>query len=213
MMDLATVDELLSTTRSVRRRLDVHRAVPERVLSACLRLAVQAPNAGNAQNWGWVVVRDPAQRARVAEVYTSAVREGYQTQLAISTDEAQRRLVTSALDLLSRLPAVPVLVVPCIQHWKVRGQAAPPSAMFGSIYPAIWSLQLALRSRGLGSTMLHVSDETRMRAVLDIPEDVVIAGLLPVAYYTGTGFAPAPRRPLAEVVHRDRWGAAGLTAE
>jgi nitroreductase len=176
-------------------------------VTECLRLAVQAPTGGNRQGWRWLVVTDPERRARVAEIYRAAALEPFTAALAAAPDEATRRAYQSALWLADVLPQVPVLVLPC-----VVGRVDPPTtngyaSLFGSIIPAVWSFQLALRSRGLGSTYttVHLRREAEMAALLGIPEGVTQAALLPVAYTKGTEFRPAARRPVEEVTYIDGW--------
>jgi nitroreductase len=201
-MDLSTVDHLLSTTRAVRKRLDLTRPVPDDVIVDCLRLAIQAPTGSNAQLWRWIVVTDPAQRAALADLYrhpevVSPVRNEAEPE---ETPE-QRKVRESAQYLTDHIEEVPVLVVPCTEE---KGGAAgwPPS-----IYPAVWSFMLALRSRGLGSCMTTVHLYRRQEAadLLGVPPGVAQACLVPVAYYTGDDFRPARRRPVEEVIGWERW--------
>ena len=201
-LDLATVDTLLSTTRAVRKRLDFSRPVPRDVILECLRLAIQAPTGSNAQLWRWLVVEDPATRAALAELYRNppAARPGPGEARPEVTPQ-QERVTESALYLLDHLEEVPVLVIPCTQK---KGGAA---GWQPSIYPAVWSFMLALRSRGLGSclTTAHLFREREAAELLGIPDDYAQACLVPVAYYTGTGFRPAVRRPVEELTYWDHW--------
>ncbi|MPY91617.1 MAG: nitroreductase [Acidimicrobiia bacterium] len=205
---IATVDELLTTTRSVRRRLDLERPVPDEVVVDCLRLALQAPTGGNAQNWRWLVVRDPATRQGLAELYRRAgglaIIEA--AQRVAGSGRVGDRVTASAAHLAGNLEHVPVLVVPCMLGRHPADYNGP--GMWDSILPAIWSFQLALRSRGLGScyTTVHRRREREAAALLGIPyDDVTQVALLPVAWTTGRGFGPAPRRPLEDVMAFDRW--------
>lgn len=215
-MDLDTVDQLLTTTRAVRKRLDLDRPVPPEVIDACLQLAIQAPSGSNAQHWRFVVVTDSVKRTRLAEIYAQAWKSSYgdrRQQLADRTDERSaqlRRVLDSAAYLAENMHRVPVLVVPCILGRVEDGApVAQWAGQFGSIFPAVWSFQLALRSRGLGSvlTTMHLHGEAEAAEVLGIPDTVTQAGLLPVAYTKGTDFQPAPRRPAAEVTYWDTWKA------
>lgn len=202
--DLATVDRLLSTTRAVRKRLDLERAVSREVILECLRLAVQAPTGTNSESWRWVVVTDPGIRSQLADLYRHPDAHGeiVSKAPAVPDSPAQRRVQESAAYLTDRMDEVPVLVVPCVQD---AGGAAgwPPS-----IYPAVWSFILALRSRGLGTvlTTRHLFRKDEAAAILGIPDGFVQACMLPVAYYTGESFKPAGRRPIEEVTFFDRWG-------
>jgi nitroreductase len=209
-LDHSTVDHLLTTTRAVRRRLDLDRPVEPEVIEECLRLAIQAPTGGNSQGWRWIVVTDPEKRAALADAY----RRSWEPYIAASraaapnADEQQRRVQDSASYLADHLHEVPVLVIPCIYARGIRGSALVEWAgVFGSIYPAVWSFQLALRSRGLGSafTTLHLPFEEETAALLGIPEGVLQTALIPVAYFTGDDFQPAKRRPVEEITYWNGW--------
>jgi nitroreductase len=205
--DLDQVDTLLSTTRAVRKRLDLDRPVPDDVLLECLRLAVQAPTGSNTQNWRWVVVRDQQKKDELARIYNELggdyIRAKRDDQAAGSQTE---RVFDSVVHLADNLARVPVLIVPCIIGVPGR-QGWNGAALYGSIIPAMWSFQLALRSRGLGTcfTTIHLEREDEVRDLLGIPENVTQAGLLPVAYTMGTDFKPAVRRPIEEITYLDRW--------
>ena len=200
-LDRATVDHLLSTTRAVRKRLDLTRAVPDAVIEECLRLAIQAPTGSNRQAWHWVVVTDPAKRAALADWY----RDGFGPYMEQSRGDDLSRVAQSAVWLAERLEDVPVHVIPCIRD---HTNGHPHAGLYGSIYPAVWSFQLALRSRGLGSvlTTLHLAHEQEAAELLGIPDGMIQAGLLPVAYYTGDDFKPARRRPVEDITYWDEWG-------
>jgi nitroreductase len=210
--DLAQTDRLLSTTRAVRKRLDLERPVEREVILDCLRLSQQAPTGSNSQTWRWVVVTDPEKRAALADMY----RRGGAGYLNSARDnlapgqEQTGRVLDSALWLAEHMAEVPVLVLPCVQGRPPEG--APGimwAGLMGSIFPAVWSFQLALRSRGLGSviTSLHLFFEKESAELLEIPDDVMQVALLPVAYTKGTDFKPARRPPVEDIVHFDRWGA------
>ena len=217
ILDL-TPDQLLTTTRSVRRRLDLTRPVEREVLEQCLRLAQQAPSGSNQQHWHFVVVTDAAKRAALADMW----RRGAERYLAMPAavgaessgdpehDAQMARIRASVTHLIEHLHEVPVHVIPCIEG-RTDQRLLPSvahSATWGSIAPATWSFMLALRSRGLGSvwTSFHLFFEEEAAAVLGVPyEKVMQAALLPVAYTIGTDFKPAPRRPLETMVHWDSW--------
>jgi nitroreductase len=203
-LDLQSVDHLLSTTRAVRKRLDFSRPVPRAVVLECLRLAVQAPTGSNAQLWRWLVIDDADIRAQIAEIYRNPPPQppGPGEPDVEQTDQ-QARVMDSAMYLREHLQDVPVLVIPCTEK---KGGAA---GWQPSIYPAAWSLMLALRSRGLGSciTTVHLYRERDVAELLGIPENYAQACLLPVAYFTGDDFRPADRRPVEEITFFDRWGA------
>jgi nitroreductase len=214
--DLEQVDRLLTTTRAVRRRLDLERPVEQDVLLDCLKIALQAPNGSNRQSWRFVIVRDPGKKKAIAEHCRESsgdIGVRLQEEARAAGDHATERLYASAVYLMDHLEEVPVLVIPCYvgrpEHFA--GNAAMGAAsLYGSIFPAVWSFQLALRSRGLGSaiTTVHLLREAEIAKVLGIPDDVSQIALLPVAYTKGTDFRPAPRQPLEEVTYVDAWGTA-----
>jgi nitroreductase len=203
-LDLATVDHLLSTTRAVRKRLDLTRPVPPEVILECLRLAIQAPTGSNAQRWRWLVVTDPETRAAIAELYRNPIRAATSTtrEPDVAPSAQQQRVADSARYLTEHIHEVPVLVVPCTEDAGGAAGWAP------SIYPAVWSFQLALRSRGLGSciTTVHLFRREEAAELLGIPDGFVQACLLPVAYYTGDDFRPAVRRPVEDLTYWNHWG-------
>jgi nitroreductase len=204
-LDLDTVDALLTTTRAVRKRLDLTRPVELDVILECLRLAIQAPTGSNMQTWRWVVVTDPDVRAQLAGLYQDAARGGTILRSEPSRPQTaqQQRVMESANYLIEHIHEVPVLVVPCVETVGGAAGWAP------SIYPAVWSFMLALRSRGLGTvtTAAHLYRREDADALLGVPGGFVQACLLPVAYYTGDDFRPADRRPIEEVTFLDHWGA------
>lgn len=209
--DTAETDRLLSTTRAVRKRLDLERPVPREVILDCLRLAVQAPSGSNRQDWRFVVVTDPDLRAGLAEIYNRDALPylGADAKGAISgaADPVRR----SASYLSQVLHRVPVLVVPCVMRTLGQGPAGSAAGLYASIIPAMWSFMLALRSRGLGSvlTTLHLEHEADAAELLGIPDGVTQAGLIPVAYTIGDDFKPARREPVETVTYWDAWGATG----
>ena len=213
-LDLTTVDHLLRTTRAVRKRLDLSRAVEPEVIEECLDLAIQAPTGSNSQGWRFVVVTDAARRQALADVYRKgwdayrALRESEAAGAGITIEPQMQRVVDSSHYLAQHLHEVPVHVVPCIfGRDMVAGGNATAAGIYGSIFPAVWSFQLALRSRGLGSvlTTLHLLHEAEAAAVLGIPDEVLQVCLLPVAYFTGDDFKPAARRDIGELTYWDGW--------
>lgn len=206
--DLAQTDALLSTTRAVRKRLDFDREVPDDVLLECLDLAVQAPTGSNRQGWRWMVIRDAAKKEALAEIYRKAGGD----YLAAAAAEAEAgsqtgRVLDSANYLAQRLGEVPVMVIPLIIGRLEDDTTNSAAGLFGSIVPAMWSFQLALRSRGLGScyTTLHLRSEAEAAEILGIPDHLTQAGLLPVAYTMGTDFKPAKRPPVSEITYLDTY--------
>ncbi len=207
-MDLASVDELLTTTRAVRRRLDLNRPVGRDVIMECLQIAMQAPTSSNAQDWRWLVITDPAKRAAIADIYRS-VGERYLPQMAASEADPQtQRVLSSAISLTDSLADVPVHVIPCLQRRFDGNDRVVASSAWASIIPAGWSFMLALRSRGLGSvwTTMHLARERDVAQLLGIPDTVTQAALFPVAYTIGTDFQPASRPPAETVTYWEGWG-------
>jgi nitroreductase len=205
--DIVETDRLLTTTRAVRRRLDLERDVPRQLILDCVRVAQQAPTGGNGQNWHFVVVTDAGKRARIAEIY----RDQGLTQLLHARDSAgdeqTRRVYVSAIHLAENLHRVPVHVFPCLRA-ELPATVAPTSlaGFYANILPATWSFMLALRSRGLGSAWTtQTVGRPEIAELLGLPGDVVHVGLIPVAYHTGADFRPA-RRPAPEsITHWDGW--------
>ena len=198
-MDLATVDHLLTTTRSVRKRLDFSRPVPRDVLERCLEIAMQAPTGGNEQGWHFLVVTDAGKRKALAELYARAF-QGYlamrSAEPPLPADDPRARqlprVIDSASYLTQHLHEAPVHVIPCIERRVENGALVMQASVYGPILPATWSLMLALRARGLGSawTTLHLVYEQDAARLLGIPAEVTQVALLPVAYYTGPDFNP-----------------------
>ena len=208
MLEL-TPDELLSTTRAVRKRLDLERPVERDVLEECLRLAQQAPTGSYRQNWHFLVVTEPELRKGLADLW----RQGAERYLAgIGDPEAipgmMGRVLAGVFHLRHHLHEVPVHVIPCIEGRTDGKSVFAQASAWGSIMPAAWSFMLAARSRGLGTvwTTFHLFREQQAAELLGIPFDEVMqAALIPVAYTVGTEFKPAVRSPLDSFVHWDRW--------
>jgi len=198
-----TPDELLSTTRAVRRRLDLERPVEREVIEDCLQLAQQAPSGSNRQTWRFVVVTDADKRRGLAALF----RDVAQRYLAANTGSSEG--IRAGVQRLSdHLHEVPVHVIPCITG-RTDGQPGNRQAgVWGSIMPAAWSFMLAARSRGLGTvwTTFHLEHEREAADLLGIPFDDVMQGaLIPVAYTLGTDFKPGPRRPLETFADWENW--------
>ena len=220
--DLDDVDRLLTTTKAVRRRLDLTRPVERNLIVDCIRLAAYAPNASNGQEWKWIVVDDPVLRRRCGEQYrrmtVPPVSRMLESKLA-EGDQAGARISRSIIYLAEHMGEVPALVFPCydvgaadqrysrLLH-QAEGAGVMTSGMYASIYPAVWSFQLALRSRGLGSvlTTAHQGDQAAIAAILGIPESWDQTCMIPVAYTTGGDFTPSPRRPVTETIIWNRVG-------
>jgi len=207
-VDLSAVDELLTTTRAVRHRLDLTRPVDREVILECVRLATQATTASNAQDWRWMVITDGDKRAAIAEIYRSIGTDYLAHAAASTTDPQTRRVYQSALGLTETLAKVPVHVIPCLEgRFDGSDQLAAASA-WASIIPAGWSFLLALRSRGLGSvwTTMHLAKAQEVAELLGIPSTVTQAALFPVAYTIGTDFRPAVRPPAETITFWNTWG-------
>ncbi len=215
-LDLETVEELLSTTRSVRRRLDLTRPVDSDVLEWAIALAMQAPTAENDQKWRFLVVTDPAKRAEIGRIYRElferagrAIADAPNPYPPSDPRHAQRpRLMSSAAYLAEHMSEVPVQVVAAIEGRVEKSAPVSQATHYGAILPAVWSLMLALRARGIGSawTTLHLVREREVAALLGIPETVTQAALLPVAYYRGSGFRPAERIAPRSLTYWNDWG-------
>ncbi|MFC5835038.1 nitroreductase family protein [Nonomuraea insulae] len=208
-----SADELLTTTRSVRKRLDLTRPVPMELVRECLEVALQAPTGGNSQGWHWIVVTDQDKRKAIGDYYGRSWQTYYgsggSARNLFADDparaSAQQRVSDSAAYLAEHMGEVPVLVLGCL-----RAPALPQgnqAGLWGSLLPAAWSYMLAARARGLGTawTTLHLAYESEVAELLGIPGDIRQGVLLPTAYYTGETFKPADRQPLDEVLHVDTW--------
>jgi nitroreductase len=206
-MDIATVDELLSTTRSVRKRLDLTRPVSRDVILECIQLAMQAPTASNTQDWRWLVITDADKRAAIAEIYRSIGAQYLAYAADNATDPQTQRVYQSAMSLTETLAQVPVHVIPCLSQRIDTAEPGIAAAAGASIIPAGWSFLLALRSRGLGSvwTTMHLFKEQEVAELLGIPPTVTQAAWFPVAYTIGTDFRRAARPPAATITYWDTW--------
>ncbi len=207
LLDLSP-DELLSTTRSVRKRLDFERPVERELLEECLALAQQAPNASNSEPWRFLVVTEPATKAKLAECYRTgwaAYRKEIDEQ---SRDSPESPVLGSAQYLADRFHEVPVMLLPCLVPRADDAPAARQSSLYGSVIQAAWSFQLAARARGLGTcwTTLHLPRERDAAEILGIPyARVQQVALITVGYTLGTDFKPGRRGALERIVRYERW--------
>ena len=210
-MDIASVDELLSTTRSVRKRLDLTRPVGRAVILECIQLAMQAPTASNTQDWRWLVITDADKREAIADIYRSVGADYLALAAKDTSDPQTQRVYASAFSLTDTLGRVPVHVIPCLQNRIDNSNVLVAASAWASIIPAGWSFLLALRSRGLGSvwTTMHLAKEQEVAELLGIPDTVTQAALFPVAYTIGTDFRPAARPPAETITYWDTWEHAG----
>jgi nitroreductase len=206
-MDIATVDHLLTTTRSVRKRLDLVRPVEPEVIERCLEIAMQAPTGSNQQGWHFVVITDPELRLGIAELYRKSYAS-YRGSEPPDPSDPNARVISSADYLAEHFHEVPALVLFCYEGRVERSSPATQAGLYGSILPAAWSFMLALRARGLGAawTTLHLRYEQEAAQLLGLPASLTQAALLPVAYYTGDDFQPARRAPVGERISWNGWG-------
>ena len=213
-LDLSVCDTLLTTTRSIRKRLDLSRPVPPELIEECLEVAVQSPSATNTQKWRFVVIHDAEKRAGIARLYKQAF-ESYWEQADDATygttgpaSVEARRMIDSAVYLVNHLHEVPVHVLFCIEDQVQDVPLFDQATAYGSILPAAWSFMLAARARGLGCcwTTVHLKHAGETAKLLNLPDSVTQCVLLPVAYYTGTDFKPARRIPATELTYWDTWG-------
>ena len=210
MFDRSETDRLLTTTRSVRKRLDLDAPVDLDEIQECIGIACQAPTGGNVQDWRWIVVTDDAKRAALAELYNRAAGPYFKANhenieaRGITDMDA---ILSSAEHLAEVLHRVPVHIIPCILGRPEGQDTFSLASWYGRIFPAVWNLNLALRSRGYGTTLttLHLPFESEAAELLGIPATVHQVALLPIAKYTGDDFKPGRRRPVTEVTYWDGW--------
>lgn len=215
MTAYSSIDYVLSTTRSVRRRLDVSRTVPRELLLECLALAQQAPSASNTEPFHFVIVTDDSRRAFLGalfrkglELYKQRPDSLYIEHVRDPAESARRRRIIASLEHLARnIDSVPVHIIPCVEGLTDSSDRAQVAALMASVIPAAWSFMLAARSRGIGTcwSTLHLPFATQASSVLNIPSDVTQVALIATAYSIGRDFRPAYRRPLAEIVHWENW--------
>jgi len=216
MLNLS-VDELLTTTRTVRKRLDLSRPVPRALVETCLDLALQAPNGSNNQAFEFVIVEDKATRAKVADIYRAGMQHFVEMIIAdpsiyssrdVGRASRREEMSVSTAHLNEHMHEVPLLVIPTMMG-RMEGQNVfYQASLWGSVWPVTWNFMLAARSRGLGTalTTVHLWREREMAELLGIPfEKYTQIGLIPVAYTLGTDFKPGERVPAREIVHWDRW--------
>ena len=212
-LDLSA-DEVLATTRAVRKRLDFDRPVERSLIEECLQLAIQAPTGSNRQSWQFVVVADAERRRQLAEIYRSCFEAFYASGRSVVYPDgdvrAERRpkVQESAAYLAANFHRAPWIVVPCQEGRRDGVPSAEQAGWWGSIVPAVWSFMLAARNRGLGTvwTTMHLAREREAAEILGIPYDSVAqVAMIPVAYTVGTAFRPASRLPLEAVVRWEQW--------
>ena len=199
-LDLASVDTVLSTARSVRRKLDFDRAVDQATILECIDIATQAPTGLGGESWRFVVVLDAYRKRRLAELYRTELYE-LAEQRGLIIKPTQQALV-------ARLHEIPAMILVCSMAPAPHGEVAAQVAYYGSILPAAWSLMLALRARQLGATWttLLSSRQQDVGRILEMPEDAVLTVMLPVAYTKNARLARADRAPARQVTFWDTWG-------
>lgn len=216
MMD---IEYLLTATPSARKSLDLDAPVNLDDIRECLRIGLQAANGSNAQSWRWLVIAEPALRAKIAELYREAYLRRVGGQLLADLMPAgtpESRVMSSTEWLVENMAKVPLLVIPCYEPYLPRidgDESFHLATLYGSIFPPVWNFQLALHTRGYGTciTTLHLHHEDEVRKLLGIPPTYVQGCLLPVGRLrAGRTFRPAPRRPVDEVVVCDRWDGRAL---
>ena len=208
--DLASVDHVLTTTKQVRRRLDLGRSVPVDTMLECIDIASRAPIGGNVEKNRWLIVDDPATKQSLSELYRAQgsdyIAAGRQKVQEMGSDATAKRVMDSANFLLENLHDVPMMVIP-LRMDRPGTSTFEQATFWGSVIPGVWSLQLALRARGIGSawTTLHLYEEQAAHDLLGLPQPVTQIALLPAAFYTGNTFHPAKRLPAAEITYHNRW--------
>jgi nitroreductase len=207
--DLSQTDRLLTTTKQVRKRLDLSRPVPVDLVLDCIDIASAAPMGGNLERNRWLLVTDQGTKDSLARLYADVGAPYLDANAAtVATGTRQSRVVESGRYLVDHLAEVPMLVIALrLDRLPDNAAVGDAAAYYGSVLPGVWSFQLAARSRGLGSawTTFHLGHEAAAAELLGIPATVTQVALLPVAWYTGEGFTPAPRRPAEEITFLDRW--------
>jgi nitroreductase len=207
-----SADEVLTTTRAVRKRIDFDRPVPREIVLECVEIAQQAPTGSNIQGWRWMFVDDPDKKAAIADLY----RRNFYPYVGMVGDgepvpsgNAQGdRIRDSAVYMARRLHEVPLMAIPCHAGRTDGADTFAQASTWGSILPAVWSFQLALRERAIGSTWttLHLPNEREVAALLGIPYDEVTqVGLFPIGYTIGTDFRPATRVRAEKFVRWNEW--------
>lgn len=210
-----SADDVLTTTRAVRKRLDFDTPVEREVIEECLQIALQAPTGSNSQGWQWIMVTDAEKKQGLADIYAhnfgiyagSARSNTYQP--GDLRYEQKDKITESATYLTENFHRVPVIMVPCIVGDLDRAPTFQAASAWGSLLPAVWSFMLAARERGLGTawTTIHLigDGERQAKELLGIPDGVTQAGMFPIAYTIGTDFKQAKRLPLDPILHWDQW--------
>ncbi len=207
-MDTETIDQLLTTTRSVRKRLNLGRPVEREIVLECVDIAIQAPTGANLSRYHFLIVDDAAKREQLAEWYGRAFDKIYTPEMVEKFTIQMPKSYSSFRYLADHIHEVPMLVFAFVEGRPEGRDPMGLAGLYGSIQPAAWSLMLALRSRGIGSawTTLNVGYEPELKSLLNIPDNVTVGAVLPIAYYTGDGFRKANRPPAKERTYWNGWG-------
>ena len=218
--DLAHTDRLLTTTRAVRKRLDLTRPVPRQLILDCVRISTQGPAGGNHQKWRWVIVDDPDKKEVIADAYRRTYApyiEQQQRAVERAGNQGEKNaIIDSSMHLADVMQDVPVLAIPCALGSPDDAGSLGGAAQgwWGSVIPSIWSYCLAARSRGLGTawTTLHLGDEAAVAEALGIPATVTQLACVPTAFHTGDDFRPATRKPAEQVTYWNTWKNTDITS-
>ena len=207
--DLNEINRLLTTTKPVRKRLNLEQSVPNELLLECIEIAGHAPVGGNLERNRWIIVTDSELKNEIAKAYRSVGLPYLQANQGARADSRTAKVIDSSIYLIENMHKVPAMVIPLrLDRPPVReDEAGSVAGYFGSVLPSVWSFQLAARARGLGSawTTFHLAHEEIIAKLLGIPNSVTQCALLPVAFYTGDSFSPAPRKKAAEVTYLNQW--------
>lgn len=218
--DLIQTDHLLTTTRAVRKRLDLTRPVPRELVLECIEISTQGPAGGNYQKWRWLIVDDPDRKAVIADAYRRTyapyIEKQKQAVERAGNQSDTNAIIDSSMHLAEVLEDVPVLAIPCAlgSPADAGDLTGGQQGWWGSVIPSIWSYCLAARSRRLGTawTTLHLGGADDVADALGIPGTVTQLACIPTAFYTGDDFKPGRRRPASEITYWNGWKQSDITA-
>ena len=205
-----TTDEVLTTTRAVRKRLDFKRQVPIELIKDCLNLSLQSPTASGQALTHYVLLGDKEKKEKLATLYRKAFKIYQSQKKTVMThhpnQQAADRMANSAQYLAANMHKVPWLLIPVmVGRYKTSLECA---SVYGSILPSVWSFMLAARERSLGTcwTTLHIMFEKEAAELLGIPfQKFTQVALIPIAFSKGTTFREAPRKNLDDFMHLNDW--------
>lgn len=214
-MDIACIDEALTTTRAVRKRLDLAHPVPDDIIAQCIEIATHAPSGSNRQGWHFVVITDEEKRRQIGAHYKRSFDAYYESQMAAldhAPDSPERVQLAKVLDsaryIGDHMGDAPALILACADGRVENAGAMAQAAFYGSIIPAAWSLILALNARGIGTawTTLHLRYADEVAALLGLPANVTQVMLTPVGYLKDGPSKRGPRKPARERTYWNAWG-------